>query len=138
MVHLFSGLRRAGDVHDWLEVMGAAWGLEVLVLSIDPVVGAGGDLLLDSLFILLRSLSWQGWNDGALAGAPCRTWSAARFMPGGPRPVRDVVNPFGCPGLTHKERAKVKIDSELFLRALDVLDGTRSTGGAGLKEHPGD
>ena len=102
VVHLFSCLRRAGDVHDWLEVMGAAWGLEVLVLSIDPVVSAGGDLLLDSLFSVLRSLSWRGWTGGALAGAPCRTWSAARCMPGGPRPVRDFDPPFECPGLTHK------------------------------------
>ena len=59
-------------------------------------------------------------------------------MPGGPRPVRIVDHPFGCPGLTHKERTKVKIDSEVFLRALDFLDGTLSTGGAGMKEHPGD
>lgn len=94
--------------------------------------------MLDQLFSVLRGICWRGWADGSLAGAPCRSWSAARFMPGGPRPVRDFDHPFGLPGLTKKERTKVNIDSELFLRALDILDGTLSTGGAALKEHPAD
>ena len=114
VIHLFSGRRRSGDVHDWLETLGGAWGLEVLVLSIDPVVSARGDVMLDTLFSVLRAVSWRGWADGALGGAPCRSWSASRFMPGGPRPIRDFDHPFGLPGLTVKERTKVRIDSELF------------------------
>ena len=141
VVHLFSGRRRHGDIHFWLQELGAALGLDVIVLSVDPVdpvISKGGDLLDDALYSYIRGLCWRGWSDGVCAGAPCRTWSAVRFMPGGPRPVRDFSHPFGLPRLTEKESVKVRIDSELFLRALDCMDGTAATGGACLKEHPAD
>ena len=102
VVHLFSSRRRSGDVHDWLETLGLAWGSDVLVLSIDPVASAGGDVMLDTLFNVLRGMSWRGCADGAREGALCRIWSVSRFMPGRPRLIRGFDQPFGLPGLTNK------------------------------------
>ena len=59
--------------------------LPVLVLSLDVANDKVlGDLTNSRTVALWLDLLIQGKVVGVLAGAPCETWSAARFLDGGP------------------------------------------------------
>ena len=60
----------------------------------------------------LLSLIWEGRVMGAMAGAPCETWSAVRALKNelNIRVVRDRDNPFALDGLTFKEAAEMKYE----------------------------
>eukprot|EP00972_Heterocapsa_arctica_P089910 13263499-Heterocapsa_arctica.AAC.1 len=55
------------------------------------------DLTSDSLWErLLRDIK-SGEIDAVWFGTPCTTFSKARELPGGPRPLRDRLHPYGFP-----------------------------------------
>ena len=59
-----------------------------------------------------------GAVDAIVAGPVCYTFSKARFLPGGPRPLRSVQRPYGLPSahLTSKENEQVKLGSHLAIQ----------------------
>jgi len=138
VVHVFSGLRRAGDFEDWVGRLAHEAGIRCLCMSFDYAANPSHDLLDDDFFGSLRALCWSGLVWGFLGGPPCKTWSKLRWIPNGPPPLRHRSRPFGMAGLQGKSKAACDHDSELFLRHLDLKTGVVTMGGRGVTEHPSD
>ena len=94
-VHLFSGHRREGDLEWFLIGLGAEQGSRVAVINFDKAYGDQFDLGDDEVITNLVEKGRAGRVDGVHNGAPCSTWSAARFAPGGPPPLRTRDAPWG-------------------------------------------
>ena len=81
IAHLFSGRRRAGDLHQQLDHFASQAGLRLTILSLDTAV-SGHCCNLD-----LRAVPWQrlcelyesGSVTATIAGPPCETFSQARY-----------------------------------------------------------
>ncbi|CAK0868950.1 unnamed protein product [Prorocentrum cordatum] len=56
VMHLFAGPRRPGDLEEWLHVLGASHGLEILVLSCDLELDPNWDLTIPETFQKLWGL----------------------------------------------------------------------------------
>ena len=63
----------------------------------------------------------RGQIVGIGGGPSCETWSAARLLPGGPRPVRSYDDPWGLPALTRSDHRQVMIGTALVQFLLDML-----------------
>lgn len=137
-VHLFSGLRRAFDVEHYLLRIGGSRGIFVIIESFDAAYGEEFDLDNRGIVEDLIERARRGEVDGALSGAPCSTWSRARFRPGGPPPLRDRSHPWGRPGLSQREREHCDLHSRLMCNGLDILEAVTVGGGDALNEHPAD
>ena len=137
-LHIFSGPRRHGDLQYGLEHLAAAAGFAAVVVSYDPAVHANDDILNDEQFSLLRKLCWQGWFYGKHGGPVCATWSAARYMPNGPPPLRSRDKPYGLDNLSFPHQVACTKGSEFYLRDLDLSYGVVAAGGRTTTEHPAD
>ena len=136
--HLFSGLRRVGDLEWYLVCLGGAAGMRIIMTNYALAYGSEFDLgCEDVIQRVLREVA-EGRGDGALNGAPCSTWSRARFAPGGPPPLRDRDYPWGRPRLNTRERAHCDLHSRLMKNGVAVLSSVADSGGLGLNEHPAD
>ena len=81
--HLFSGRRRHGDCHHWIEQLGHTYfpDIDIVLLSLDTAVcGELGNLLCGDGFESLRRILALGLITASLSGPPCETWSAARHL----------------------------------------------------------
>ena len=80
--------------------------------------------------------------DGAflavVVSPPCETWSIARFLPGGPRPLRSAEAPWGLPQLSAEEYAQLFVATALLRVALRAILAAHAAGVAFLLEHPRD
>ena len=52
---------------------------------------------------------------------PCGTWSTARSVRPGPRPLRSDLHPLGLPGLTEGEQERIRIGSSLMQLSASLL-----------------
>ena len=114
VVHLFSGRRREGDVHHWLNQWAGEQNVMVTILSMDTAVSSHyGNLCVESCsWQKVAALFEAGVVSGGIAGSPCETFSAARnqrpeadsngVIPKWPRPLRTASRPYGLAGLTAK------------------------------------
>eukprot|EP00438_Fugacium_kawagutii_P035485 Skav230563 [mRNA] locus=scaffold2372:165811:168537:+ [translate_table: standard] len=145
ILHLFSGRRREGDFHSYIEkfVEEQGHGLHAIVLSLDTAVSPHwGDLRQHSeTWHLVRQCFQRGLVGATLAGAPCETWSEARYQQGPedshwPRPLRDHRQPWGLNGLTWREYTQAQQGSEFFLQTMEALAHHVVEGGFFLSEHP--
>eukprot|EP00435_Cladocopium_sp_Y103_P055564 s1033_g18.t1 len=146
VVHLFSGRRRANDVHFWLAKWATMRGVNVTVLSMDTAVSCTyGNLNVESVsWSKLIQLYSQGAISATLAGAPCETYSAARHLPppegtsglSWPRPLRSSGRLFGLPFLTNKELQQCRQGTSFSLQTLYVAALHLAHGGVFLSEHP--
>lgn len=73
---------------------------------------------------------------GTGGGPPCETFTAARFLPDGPRPLRTGSHPDGLPALNAKEWMQVRIGSRLVFFIFEILLELARFGGCGFAEHP--
>ena len=83
VLHLFSGRRRIGDCHWWLEHIGRhLWpGVIIRMVSLDTAVHPElGNLATGPNLARARRLAERGLIAGVLTGPPCETWSAARHI----------------------------------------------------------
>lgn len=144
VVHLFSGGKRPGDLHQWVAQMPAADNGILCPISLDVV--------LDPDRCDLVSPRWQQyWIERALSGAvycfvagpPCETWSISRFRyfdeHKGPRPVRsaDTWESFwALPTLTLRELHQVLIGNQLLQFALLICCCQMVSRNLSLLEHP--
>ena len=122
--HVCSGAHRAGDFSEHATSYGRDNGVEVLVISFDPVVDASKNLLNESELADMRELAGCKDSFRCLSGPPCSTFSRIRHknVQNGPRPLHsraDPLEPF--PHLTDSEILQVKIGTCLLLRALMLL-----------------
>ena len=145
IVHLFSGRRRLGDVHDWIAKLAPValpdW--TIWVLSFDTAVDAvRGNLTGENFETLLRIAS-TGLIAGGIGGPPCETFSAARHLPPPegcvarwPRPLRSESHLWGIPGLSIRELRQLKVGSLLYFNCNLVEFAVALNGGVTLEEHP--
>ena len=136
--HLYSGLRREGDLEWYLVRLGASRGLRVIVINYDLAYGQEFDLGSETVVERILEEVNRGRADGGFNGAPCSTWTRARFAPGGPPPLRDRDHPWGRPHLSPKERAHCELHSKLMRNGVEVLESISRARGLGANEHPAD
>ncbi len=121
ILHLFSGHRRQGDVQWFLERIEHHEEFTVATLSLDIVIDeARGNLLSNRTIYWWKLKIQQGWMIGLAAGPPCETWSAARWQPPGPEPLRTQQEPWGFSNLSLKQYTRVA-GANFLLRAAYLL-----------------
>ena len=150
IAHLFSGRRRATDVHAQLSRWAEEANIQVLVLSLDTANSEtfGNLHITSTTWSHLLQLYREGRIAATLAGAPCETWSAARHQPleqadegqpdqhTGPRPLRSANRIFGLAGLSMKELRQLSQGTHFFLQTIITIAWTICTGGLYISEHP--
>ena len=79
---------------------------------------------LDLLAVSGVTLLWEFLKSGQFLyvhmAPPCSTASAARFIPGGPRPLRSAQEPDGLSGLSFSQRVQVSNANRLYCLCKDV------------------
>ena len=139
ILHLFAGVPRPGDIEAHFRDMAEPHNFEFVFCSVDLLTSPDWDLSQPWLFDLLPSLIEEGLIDIVLGGPPCSTWSALRWLPGGPRPLRyREICLWGRPDLTKVEQAHVALANVLALNTLALMESASTRGGAHLLEHPAD
>ena len=112
VLHLFSGRRREGDLHDHLQRMAQGKDYDIKVFSMDLAVDEHyGDLSPTSAtWLKVKEGLTKGIFAAGLAGSPCNTYSEARYhQPEDtsrkwPRPVRTRAEPcMGTPPTSQVE-----------------------------------
>ena len=95
---------------------------------------------LDLLSVEGRTVLWDVLSSGQILyvhmAPPCSTASAARFIPGGPRPLRDVQNPDGLGDLSFLHRCQVRNANKLYALCRDVALFCHSRGIGWSLENP--
>ena len=136
-VHFYSGYRRANDLHAVIEQTALPDGAQILVISVDLCMQRK-----DGNLATAQASAW--WTDrvrsgqliGAGGGPPCESYTAARFLDGGPRPLRTGTYPDGLPALNAKEWQQLRIGSRLVYFIFELLLEIATCGGCGFIEHP--
>jgi hypothetical protein len=148
IVHLFSGRRRATDIHAKLEEFAHERGFRVQVLSMDTAVSVFYGNLQEGhqTWKFLSALYKAGRVSATICGSPCETFSAARHhqpepVPGEqpknwPRPLRSAIRFFGLDGLTVRELKQAEQGAAFFMQGIMVAAWTLQFGGVYLSEHP--
>eukprot|EP00435_Cladocopium_sp_Y103_P032318 s136_g8.t1 len=94
ILHLFSGRRRRGDCHFWVQCCQSLLsGFAVRILSVDTAIHSQlGNLDRGPYFDMLLRIIRKSFFAAGLTGPPCETFSAARHIqlqsPRQPRPLR--------------------------------------------------
>eukprot|EP00438_Fugacium_kawagutii_P004073 Skav227081 [mRNA] locus=scaffold1387:128305:134481:+ [translate_table: standard] len=144
-VHLYSGRRRPGDVHSWLECYLAPLRQNCVILSLDTAVHEDLNVWSSRLWNFLLAIAEGGKLAALLMGPPCETWTAARHrsvrdlwgnVVRGPRPVRSRTNPWGLGYRGLAELKQVDVGTSLLLRGVHLAVITALRGGIVLGEHP--
>lgn len=143
--HMYSGRRRSGDCHAWLDHFMAEFFPQVKasIVSIDTAVHESLGNMSGSNFAMIRQIASKGAVTASIAGPPCETWSGARHAPipeiplhKQPRPLPSRTMPWCLPGLTQREMLQLRTGSRLMLHTWLTEIPIVLTGGAALKEHP--
>lgn len=97
ILHLFSGVRRKGDLHSIIQDLPTPDGYVFYPASIDVVLCADkGDLTSIKAQRFWLDASASGAIFGAIGGPPCETWSVSRWRfvieQIGPRPIRNGMD----------------------------------------------
>ena len=136
-VHFYSGYRRDRDLCHCIENE-FMWGqTQVFCLSVDLCLQPEeGDLThrRNQRWWLDRVATHQIFGGGG--GSPCETYSAARFMPDGPPPLRSSSDPYGLPHLNRRQAMQVQVGNELVFFLTHFLRTVAACGGCGFSEHP--
>ena len=136
-VHLYSGFRREGDLHHHIESHKWHAGVELFCISVDLCLqGDKGDLLSPTKVAWWKDRIRAGQVLGIGGGPPCETWSAARWLGGGPPPLRDRQAPWGLPWLSKKQHQQVVVGSGLLRTAVELAVMVTFYGGCFFIEHP--
>jgi len=107
------------------------------MLSVDIAIEAElGDLTKTSTIDTWADhiLSRRVWNTGG--GPPCETWSAARWLEGGPPPLRTHEWFWGIPGVTDRQALQLDIGNILLQNLVFLLGCHMVAGTSGWGEHP--
>lgn len=127
LLHLFSGRRRVGDCHWWLEHIGrfVLPGFRIRLLSVDTAIDKRfGDLSAGPNLRLILNMARRGVFAAVLTGPPCETFSAARNIAldqqDGPRPLRTASAPWCLPQRTPRELRQCDTGSELLFNSMHL------------------
>eukprot|EP00435_Cladocopium_sp_Y103_P031953 s3260_g8.t1 len=150
IVHLFSGRRRDGDVHGYLDEWARRRNVTLTVLSMDTANSISYGNLSH------RAASWSelwrcytlGLVTATVAGSPCETFSEARHqqidtsdLDDGvrrrlPRPLRSFDRILGLAGLSMREVEQLHVGSAFFLQTTLLIVQQLVIGGYFISEHP--
>ena len=146
VLHLFSGQRREHDFQAEFErfLQCSNFKSNVCVLSLDIVLHPQlGDLTNPQAISLWQDLIALGIVIFVLAGPPCETWSAARYLalpddgPQGPRPLRSQTQLWGLPILKRAEAQSVSVGNALLRATIRMFYAAlTSPATAVIMEHP--
>eukprot|EP00435_Cladocopium_sp_Y103_P016902 s4069_g4.t1 len=142
VLHLFSGRRRRGDCHYWLDCMERVIpGYRVRILSVDTAVDeALGNLDRGVVFTRLLNIVRKKTFASGLTGPPCETFSAARHIvlegERHPRPLRSTQHPWLLACRTGRELYQVLIGTRLLFHSMIVEAALVLSGAGSLMEHP--
>ena len=137
ILHMFSGRRRATDLHAALEELTHNKPFTVKVLSCDTAVDPEYGNLIST------GSSWK--NIEELLRTGCMTCTEARhWIPDDPtvdtsrwpRPLRSAERPWGLADLLPKELRQLGFGSNFSLQTLWVMACLLRSGGVMLSEHP--
>ena len=148
IVHLYSGRRRDGDFHSFMQGLIDTGPFEpdtIILLSIDTAISDRMNVHSPELWRFLEAITNAGQVLALLLGPPCETWSSARFETHfdeagqplrGPRPLRGDLDCWGLLGCSCRELAQLSVGNTLLLKGLQVCVPTAAHGGATALEHP--
>ena len=147
LIHLFSGRRRPGDIHDHLNAWAEMCNVQLTILSADTAVSVEyGNLHIESAsWKKIERCFADGLVAGAVAGSPCETYSAARHQqppavngirPRWPRPLRSARRPHGLAGLSAREYRQLRQGTSFFLQTALMIAYQIMSGGLFVSEHP--
>lgn len=96
------------------------------------------DITRDDVWLPLLQKIKQGYYDAIVTGPPCETFSHARAVQPGPRPLRSFSKPYGLPkaDLYPEEWEQLRIGNLLALRNAEACKAIHDIGGAFLIENP--
>jgi len=146
IVHLYSGRRREGDFHHWMQFYldkhHPALSACVYVISIDTAIDASMNIHSPELWNQLLDRARSGHLLAMLLGPPCETWSAARNQPlpdevrPGPRPVRSASELWGLPLCSLSELLQLSVGNCLLLKGVWLSVAITMRSGPVVLEHP--
>eukprot|EP00435_Cladocopium_sp_Y103_P042165 s432_g11.t1 len=143
LLHLYSGRRRIGDCHWWLQHIGAKLlpEYDLKLISVDTAIDrVHGDLSSGPNLQKILRMARQGLFAAVLTGPPCETFSAARGIAlesgFGPRILRTREQPWLLPERGSRELRQCDVGSELLLNSLQIETRVLCSGGGALMEHP--
>ena len=96
-IHFFSGFRREGDLQSQIEQHWVQGIHHIFCISIDYCLqGSQGDLSSSKSLAFWKTQVCNGAILGMGGGPPCETYSAARFLEGGPPPCGPIRTTVDC------------------------------------------
>ena len=145
ILHVFSGVRRKGDLHGALLQYQPPDGTVLFPISIDIVLSGEHCDLLDPKQ-QKRWLNWarEGATFMAIGGPPCETWSVSQLRWNdnfeGPRPLRDgsrlLDYIWALPQLRIREARQIRVANALLQFCILLFLAQVLTGGIAIMEHP--
>ena len=119
--------------------IGAAMGYLVRFISSDLGFGEEWDLSMECNVRRVELEAENGLYDGGHGGAPCGSWSAARYAnSNGPPPLRSSTFPWGLPSLSREHQRQVDEANVLMLGQWRILRAMHKDGATTSAEHPED
>jgi hypothetical protein len=136
-IHMFSGFRRQGDLQHCVERHCVQGIHHVFCISVDFCLqGSDGDLSSSQNLAFWKRQVSSGAVFGMGGGPPCETFSAARFLEGGPPPLRSYDEPWGLSSNSQRQWDQVALGSSLLRFMLEMLFHCALAGACGFLEHP--
>lgn len=145
VLHLFSGVKRTGDFHSYIDALSDKFSGIFCPISVDIALHAThGDLLRLQTQLFWLQCAADGKIFFVLCGPPCESWSASRMRyledGTGPRPIRESTPTsllWGKAQLTLREIKQISFANRLLQFALLMMSRQLITGNFGILEHPG-
>ena len=138
MLYLFSGPSRKSDVRHALGELCKERDITLEMFEVDICRDPSMDLLDSSVAErCLREIENYEW-DVVLVTPPCSTFSRARCVQPGPRPLRSRLYPLGFPWLSDAHRTVVEQGNEFVSFSFRICTAALSNSIPFLLEHPED
>lgn len=145
ILHLFSGVRRPGDIHSTVLDLPAPDGYTFFPASIDIALDSKwGDLTSRTAQQYWIEASMAGAIFGTIGGPPCESWSISRWRYFqelcGPRPIRDGMDPIEaiwalCP-VRLRDLFQLDVANQLLLFILLITICQAARRRCAIVEHP--
>lgn len=145
ILHLFSGVRRPGDIHSTVQELPVPDGYTFFPASIDIALDpTWGDLTSRTAQQFWLDASMAGAIFGTIGGPPCESWSISRWRYYtelcGPRPLRDGMDPIEaiwalCP-VRLRDLFQLDVANQLLLFILLITICQAARRRCSIVEHP--
>jgi hypothetical protein len=134
ILYLCSGEARNGDFSSWVSQLSAA---QVYVVNVDVLRGGyADDISAPPVLARLMELASDRRCRGVLATIPCSTWSPARFVQPGPKPLRSLAEPEGFRDADGQLPPAVAKANAIARNAIALADAAAAHGGQFIFENP--